>query len=85
MALNTFQLVRPKGSISDTSPQPANSSGRRPVDQLTLDGEFIRTWPSGKEAARGLGHKFSGSISSCAAGRFPTALGFKWRYSGGKS
>jgi hypothetical protein len=83
MVLNAFQLVRPRGSTSDTSPEPINSSGRRPVDQLTLEGDFIRTWPSGKEAARALGSKFSGSISSCASGRFPTALGFKWRYSKG--
>lgn len=51
------------------------------VDQLDLDGNFIRKWRSCREAARALGLKNGTSICNCVHGRKNTSAGFKWRKS----
>ena len=47
-----------------------------PILQFTLDGEFIREWPSatdvGKEVVKGINH--------CLKGKTKTAYGYKWVY-----
>lgn len=53
----------------------------RKVDQLTLEGEFIRTWDSMTEIAKH-GYDRSG-VSSCCNGKHKTANGYKWGYSKG--
>ena len=48
------------------------------VLQFTLDGEFIREWPSTKECGR---NGFSQSaVCSCCNGKKPQYKGFKWCY-----
>lgn len=47
------------------------------IDQLSLEGEFIKTWPSLKAAQKNLER---GDISSVLRNLSNTAGGFKWRY-----
>lgn len=51
-------------------------SHNKPILQFTLDGEFIREWPSttdvGKEVIKNINH--------CLKGRNKTAYGFVWKY-----
>lgn len=56
---------------------PAKS---KPVDMLTKDNVLIRTFPSGREAARQTG-LFQSSINYCCTGRQRTTGGYKFRYS----
>lgn len=52
----------------------------KPVDQYTLDGEFVNTWSSASEAARVLGYN-QRNISTCCRGGRNKANGFRWRFS----
>lgn len=50
-----------------------------PILQFSKDGEFIKEWPSAKEAERQL--RISQShICHCLKGRLKSAGGFVWRY-----
>lgn len=51
----------------------------REVDQYTLTGDFVRTWPSISIAARELNIK-GHNISSCCAGKRHKVGGYIWRY-----
>lgn len=51
----------------------------KPVLQFTLDGEFIKTYPSAKEAERQTGINRT-SISYCCNGKLKTAGGFIWKF-----
>ncbi len=54
----------------------------RAVDQLDLDGNYIRTFPSIIEAKRQLNLSGSGINNVCKGKKnYNTAGGFKWRYS----
>ena len=58
----------------------ANTNGKRSkkVLQFTINGEFIREWPSTMECERnGFNH---GNIVSCCRGKLKSAYGFKWSY-----
>ncbi len=53
---------------------------QRPVDMLDLDGNYVRTFNSIKEAAQFFGRVGeSNSISAHLAGRTRKAYGFRWR------
>lgn len=47
------------------------------VDQFTLDGEFVQTWPSVRQAGKELGICH---ICSCCKGKRKSAGGFVWKY-----
>lgn len=49
------------------------------VNQYSIDGIFIKQWPSTKEIERTLGFGNT-SISKCCIGKLKTAYGFKWQY-----
>lgn len=49
----------------------------KPIDQLTMTGKYIKTWPSIAIAQRTLK---TGSITNCLAGNSKSSEGFKWRY-----
>lgn len=53
----------------------------KPIDQLDLNGNYIRTWLNAHEASRQLGIDRS-TISQCCRGgrRNKTAGGYKWRF-----
>ena len=50
-----------------------------PVNQYTLDGEFIKTWPSAREIERELGFNNT-NISKCCLGKYKQAYGSIWKY-----
>ena len=52
----------------------------RPVEQYTLNDEYITTYITAAEAARALGHPNGGNISNVAKGQRATAYGYKWKY-----
>lgn len=50
------------------------------VDQYTLDGDYIRTFPSMSAAVRFIGAHNSSNISACCRGKCKSAYGFIWKY-----
>lgn len=52
----------------------------KPVVQMDLHGNVIKTFPSLMEITRQLGYNFK-NISACCLGKRKTAHGFKWKYS----
>ena len=56
-----------------------NATNNKPVKQLTLEGEYIRTFASATEAAEVLGKNRS-CIKDCVNGRQKTAYGFMWEF-----
>lgn len=59
-------------------------NNERKVDQYTLDSEFVRTWDSISEGARGVGLKNSAGVRSVCLGDRFKAGGFRWTYHGEK-
>lgn len=49
------------------------------INQLTLDGEFIRQWDSSNQIKRELGYS-NGSIINCCKGKSKQVYGFRWQY-----
>ena len=55
-----------------------NGKTSKKVLQFTLNGEFIREWPSTAECERnGFDSSF---VSSCCRGKYKSAYGYIWRY-----
>ena len=53
----------------------------RRIEQYTLDGQYIKTFPSLSAAKDELGiPRNAAHLSSCARGKRKSAYGFKWRY-----
>ena len=50
----------------------------KPVLQYTLDGEFVREWPSARECGRNGFNQ--GSVSACCRGELKKHKGFIWKY-----
>lgn len=64
-----------------TSLQRGAKARSKPVLQFTLDGEFVREYPSITEANISLGvSPKSGCIGRCCQGKRKSAYGFKWCY-----
>lgn len=62
-----------------TRSQRAAVSNYKPVEQYTLDGEYIKTFESRKAAAKELGVNGT-HISSVCTGQRKAAYGYIWRY-----
>ena len=56
-----------------------NGKLSKPVLQFTLDGEFLREWPSTREIERQLGFD-SSAVGRCCLGKQKTSYGFLWMY-----
>jgi hypothetical protein len=56
------------------------SKSNRPVDMLTLDGEFIIKFENSIIAGKHIGRDNSG-VTKCCKGNILTCGGYKWRYS----
>ena len=56
-----------------------NGKLSKPVLQFTLDGEFLREWPSTREIERQLGFD-SSAVGRCCLGKQKTSYGYIWKY-----
>lgn len=56
-----------------------NGKDSKPVKQFTLDGTFIKEYPSIHEAERQTGFNQNG-ICQCCRGNQHTSYGYKWQY-----
>ena len=56
-----------------------NPAIKLPVIQMSLDGEFIKEWPSAKDATTELGYE-SNHICECCKNKRKTSNGFRWKY-----
>ena len=56
--------------------EKSSNSLKKPILQFTLDGEFVREWPS----ATDVGRVAVKSINNCLKGRHKTAYGYIWKY-----
>ncbi len=63
-----------------TLPESAYTKIRRPVQQFTLEGEFIREYKSLTEAANMVGLKHSTPISLVCRGKRGKSASFKWKF-----
>ena len=73
-----------KGVLKSEATKKAISDAKKGVNakkvlQLTKSGEFIREWPSLREAERELGIAKS-NICSCCNGKLKSAGGYVWKY-----
>ena len=59
-----------------TSRDNNRKSKNKPILQYTLDGEFVREWPS----AMDVGKVVNSTICNCLKGRYKQAYGFIWKY-----
>lgn len=59
--------------------KPYRGSNKRKVNQLTIDGMFLREWESLQEVKNELGFQKS-PICACCRGYTKTSYGFKWEY-----
>ena len=67
------------GTINERiSKAMTNGKQSKPVLQFTLDGEFVREWPSTHECGRnGFDHTV---VTKCCNGKLKQYKGFKWEY-----
>lgn len=49
------------------------------INQLSLNGELVKTWDSSEQIKRNLGYSNS-SIIQCCKGKFKQAYGYRWEY-----
>ena len=73
------QLLR-QGITEEEIWQRGLAKRGRPVEQYSLNDEYIATYNTAAEAARALGHSNGGNIGSAAKGQRATAYGYKWKY-----
>lgn len=60
---------------------PKNNANSKKVLQYTLDGEFVKEWPSTMECHRNGFNQ--GNVSSCCNGKIRQHNGYIWRYKEG--
>ena len=65
--------------ISDKLKGVNNTKLSKTVYQYTLDGEFVKEWPSVNEIKRQIGYDCT-SISACCRGKCKSAYKYIWRY-----
>lgn len=64
---------------TDTTKQLLAEANYRTVEQYTLQGEFIKEWPSPIIIQQTLGFGKS-TIGKCCRGNYKQAFGYKWKY-----
>lgn len=61
--------------------EAGKGKGCIPIFQFTREGEFLKEWPSARDATLSLGGNKNGSnITACCRGRLSSAYGYKWKY-----
>ena len=64
--------------VKDIEPYVQITKNRTPIDQFGLDGKYIRTYQSLKEAAEAIGCNKQ-SLSLCINGKLKSCSGYQWR------
>ena len=64
---------------NEAAKEAAKEKNSIPILQFTKSGEFMKEWPSAREAERQLGI-FQSNICKCIKGRYKSAGGYIWRY-----
>ena len=75
----TIEWVTPKenSNYATRNERMAKTKSKK-VLQFTLDGEFIREWPSTQECGRNGFNQ--GAVAACCKGKLKSHKGFKWCY-----
>ena len=85
--IGNIQLVTWEQNLKNQKQQNKSGeylhTGSKAIKQYSLDGEFLKEFPSASIAAREITGKSRAiaNISSAAKGRMKTAYGFIWKYS----
>lgn len=74
------RTIRSEEIVFEDLFDPSNRAAK-PVEQYSMDGTFVKAWPSIAEAKRN-GYDGSG-ISMCCSGKRKSANGYVWKYAGG--
>ena len=75
--LNDYEAIKIITALSNDENLP--NEGRFELMQFTLDGQYIQSFSSYKEAVKSLGKTQSSHISQCIRGTRKTAYGFIWK------
>ena len=75
-AKKAYRLLREAGLLRKRYPNSFNKA----VLQYTIDGDFVKEWPSATAASHGLGMNINGGIGEVCKGKKKTAGGFIWKY-----
>lgn len=67
-----------KGRSNPAAIRAMSNANKTPIIQMSLDGKFIREFPSINDAYDFLGKR--GNITSVCKGRRTSAFGYKWKY-----
>lgn len=78
------RIINGSGILLNKSPGSETGSGisPKPVDQFDLNGAFIKTWDSAKEASEGVTGANRAYITQVCKGKRISAGGFLWAYKG---
>lgn len=61
--------------------EPYKDTNKRPVEQYSITGEYIKAFESASEAARTV-RSTSGNIVKCCKGELNNICGYQWKYQG---
>ena len=76
---SNLNLMTPKDNVNwGTHNQRMVESKSKPVVQLTLDGKFVKLWPSTQECGRN-GFDYS-AVAKCCRGEIKQYKGYIWQY-----
>ena len=83
MKIHSIELGKKYGKMNGSKTGKENikkaiEKRKIPVNQYTLTGQYIKTWPSMSEAARNI-RTYKSLISSCSKGIRESAGGYKWK------
>lgn len=77
--VNNLEWCNSKYNINfGTRNEKVSKKLSKPVLQYTLDGQFVREWPSTMECGRN-GYN-QGNVAACCNGKLKTYNGFIWKY-----
>lgn len=76
---NLEWMTAKKNANYGTRNERMTKAKSKPVYQYTLDGEFVKEWPSANEVQRQTGW-WQPIISSCCRGKKKSAYGYIWKY-----
>jgi hypothetical protein len=78
-AANTDYKVVSAKRVINTDWKAKAEKQKKPINQYDLNNNFIKTWPSAKEAAEKLNFD-NADIGKCCRGKYKTSGGYVWKY-----